>query len=242
MATLDVFNMKREKVGSIDLSDEVFATDVKEHLFYEVVKAQLASRRQGTQSAKERAAVSGSSKKLYKQKGTGRARHGSIRAPIYVGGGRAHPPRPRDWSYRPPRQVRVGALKSALSKFNTEGRLVVVDRFELPEVKTKGLILVLAALKAAKKALVVDNASNENLKLSIRNCADHQFLPPEGVNIYDLLRHDTLVLSRDAAKALEQRCLRNAGEDTVTTETSAPQKAPAKARAGHVRAQKEGAK
>jgi large subunit ribosomal protein L4 len=242
MATLDVFNMKREKVGSIDLSDEVFATDVKEHLFYEVVKAQLASRRQGTQSAKERAAVSGSSKKLYKQKGTGRARHGSIRAPIYVGGGRAHPPRPRDWSYRPPRQVRVGALRSALSKFNKEGRLVVVDRLELPEVKTKGLILVLAALKAAKKALVVDNASNENLKLSIRNCADHQFLPPEGVNLYDLLRHDTLVLSRDAAKALEQRCLRNAGDDAAAKETSVPEKAPAKARTSQARAQREGAK
>jgi large subunit ribosomal protein L4 len=214
MATLDVFNMKREKVGSIDLSDEVFATDVKEHLFYEVVKAQLASRRQGTQAAKERSAVSGSSKKLYKQKGTGRARHGSIRAPIYVGGGRAHPPRPRDWSYRPPRQVRVGALKSALSKFHKEGRLVVVDRFELPEVKTKGLLSALSALKTAKKALVVDSASNENLKLSIRNCVDHQFLPPEGVNLYDLLRHDTLVLSKDAAKALEVRCLGKANGTT----------------------------
>jgi large subunit ribosomal protein L4 len=232
MATLDVFNMKREKVGSIDLSDEVFATDVKEHLFYEVVKAQLASRRQGTQSAKERAAVSGSTKKLYKQKGTGRARHGSIRAPIYVGGGRAHPPRPRDWSYRPPRQVRVGALKSALSKFHKEGRLVVVDRFELAEVKTKGLIVALGALKAAKKALVVDHSTNENLKLSIRNCEDHQFLPPEGVNLYDLLRHDTLVLSKDAAKALEQRCLRQAGDPTPDTEVAAaaPAKAPVKAR------------
>jgi large subunit ribosomal protein L4 len=238
MATLDVFNMKREKVGSIDLSDEVFATDVKEHLFYEVVKAQLASRRQGTQSAKERAAVSGSSKKVYKQKGTGRARHGSIRAPIYVGGGRAHPPRPRDWSYRPPRQVRVGALKSALSKFNKEGRLLVVDRFELPEVKTKGLILVLGALKAAKKALVVDSASNENLKLSIRNCADHQFLPPEGVNLYDLLRHDTLVLSRDAAKALERRCLRSAGDDEASTDVVPP----VRAAASKARTQKEAAK
>jgi large subunit ribosomal protein L4 len=231
MATLDVFNMKREKVGSIDLSDEVFATDVKEHLFYEVVKAQLASRRQGTQSAKERAAVSGSTKKLYKQKGTGRARHGSIRAPIYVGGGRAHPPRPRDWSYRPPRQVRVGALASALSKFHKEGRLVVVDRFELPEVKTKGLIVALGTLKAAKKALVVDHATNENLKLSIRNCEDHQFLPPEGVNIYDLLRHDTLVLSKDAAKALEQRCLRKPGDSqgaAAQVAAAAPAKAPAK--------------
>src|SRR5580692_7846330 len=140
MATLDVFNMKREKVGSIDLSDEVFATDVKEHLFYEVVKAQLASRRQGTQSAKERAAVSGSSKKLYKQKGTGRARHGSIRAPVYVGGGQAHPPRPRDWAYDPPRRVRAQALTSALSKFGKEGRLLVVERFELSEMKTKKLV------------------------------------------------------------------------------------------------------
>jgi large subunit ribosomal protein L4 len=230
MATLDVFNMKREKVGSIDLSDEVFATEVKDHLFYEVVKAQLASRRQGTQSAKERSAVSGSTKKLYKQKGTGRARHGSIRAPIYVGGGRAHPPRPRDWSYRPPRQVRVGALKSALSKFHKEGRLVVVDRFELAEVKTKGLILALGALQAKKKALVVDAASNENLRLSIRNCEDHQFLPPEGVNLYDLLRHDTLVLSKDAAKALEQRCLRTAGEGASPVPVPVPAKAKAPAK------------
>jgi len=215
LATLDVFNMKREKVGSVELADEVFSTEVKEHLFYEVVKAQLASRRQGTQSAKERAAVSGSTKKLYKQKGTGRARHGSIRAPIYVGGGRAHPPRPRDWSYRPPRQVRVGALRSALSMFLKEGRLVVVDRFELPEIKTKGLLAALGALKVttpregtkSAKALVVDVTSNENLRLSIRNSPVHQYLAPEGVNLYDLLRHDTLVLSKDAAKLLEQRCL-----------------------------------
>jgi large subunit ribosomal protein L4 len=223
MATLDVFNMKREKVGSIDLADEVFATEVKEQLFYEVVKAQLASRRAGTQSGKERAAVSGSTKKLYKQKGTGRARHGSIRAPIYVGGGRAHPPRPRDWSYRPPRQVRVGALRSALSKFNKEGRLVVVDRFELGEVKTKGLLAALGALRAAKKALVVDASTNENLKLSIRNCVDHQFLPPEGLNVYDLLRHDTLVLSKDAAKALEIRCLRKPGNGAEATEGASHQ-------------------
>ncbi len=209
MAKIDVFNMKREKVGSVDLADEVFGAEVKEHLFYEVVKAQLASRRQGTQCAKNRSAVSGSSKKLYKQKGTGRARHGSIRAPIYVGGGRAHPPRPRDWSYRPPREVRVGALRSALSKFVKEGRLVIVDRFELGEIKTKALVAALATLKAAKKALVVDAQTNENLRLSIRNCKDHAFLPPEGLNVYDLLRHDTLVLSKDAAKALEQRCLKS---------------------------------
>jgi len=213
MATVDVYNMKREKVGSLDLADEVFGAEIKEHLFWEVVKAQLASRRQGTASAKERSAVSGSSKKLYKQKGTGRARHGSIRAPIYVGGGQAHPPRPRDWSYRPPQKVRVGALRSALSKFVKEGRLVVVDRFDLPEIKTKGLLSALDVLKAEKKTLVVDHRTNENLVLSIRNAKDHQFLPPEGVNVYDLLRHDTLVLSKDAAKALEQRLVAGSNSD-----------------------------
>ncbi|HEY4016994.1 MAG TPA: 50S ribosomal protein L4 [Polyangiaceae bacterium] len=211
MATFDVVNMKREKVGSIDLADEVFGTEVREHLFYEVVKAQLASKRQGTQSAKNRAAVSGSTKKLYKQKGTGRARHGSIRAPVYVGGGQAHPPRPRDWSYQPPRKVRALALSSALSKFGKEGRLLVVDRFELTEIRTKMLVDALATLRAQAKTLVVDSQENQKLRLSIRNCKEHQFLPPEGVNVYDLLRYDTLILSKDAAKALEQRCLKQAG-------------------------------
>jgi len=211
MATIDVYNLKREKVGTVDLSDEVFATEVKEHLFYEVVRAQLASARQGTAAAKNRSAVSGSTKKLYKQKGTGRARHGSIRSPVFVGGGQAHPPRPRDWSYRPPRQVRLGALASALSKFHKEGRLVVVDRFEVPEIKTKNVLSALQTLKTNRSTLVVDTAANENLRLSIRNCKEHQFLPPEGVNVYDLLRYDTLVLSKDAAKALEERLLKKAG-------------------------------
>jgi large subunit ribosomal protein L4 len=204
---LDVFNMKREKVGSLDVADEVFAGEVKEQLFYEVVKAQLASRRQGTASAKERSAVSGSTKKVYKQKGTGQARHGSKRAPVFVGGGQAHPPRPRDWSYRPPRQVRIGALKSALSKFAKEGNLIVIDKLELKEIKTKGLLSAFTTLKTKKKVMVVDSAENENIKLSMRNCRDHQFLPPEGVNVFDLLRHDTLIVSKDAAKKLEARCL-----------------------------------
>jgi large subunit ribosomal protein L4 len=207
MATVDVYNLKREKVGSVDLADEVFATDVKEQLFHEVVVAQLASRRAGTHAAKERAAVSGSSKKIYKQKGTGRARHGSIRAPIFVGGGRAHPPKPQDWSYRPPRRVRVAALKSALSLILKEGRLTVVDSIDLGEVKTKKLAGVLSTLQAGKKTLVVDDGNNQNLRLSIRNLEDKLFLPPEGVNVYDLLRHDHLVLSKGAVKALEARCL-----------------------------------
>ncbi len=210
MATFDVFNMKREKVGSIDLADEVFGAEVREHLFYEVVKAQLASKRQGTQCAKNRSAVSGSTKKIYKQKGTGRARHGSIRAPVFVGGGKAHPPRPHDWGYEPPRRVRALALTSALSKFGKEGRLLVVESFDLGEVKTKKLVETLGTLQAKRKTLVVDSQANASLRLSIRNCKDHQFLPPEGVNVYDLLRHDTLILSREAAVALEKRCLRQA--------------------------------
>jgi large subunit ribosomal protein L4 len=207
MAKVDVYNLKREKVGSVDLADEVFATDVKEQLFHEVVVAQLASRRAGTRAAKERSAVAGSSKKIYKQKGTGRARHGSIRAPIFVGGGRAHPPKPQDWSYRPPRRVRVAALKSALSLILKEGRLTIVDSIDLGEVKTKKLAGVLVTLQAGKKTLVVDDGGNQNLRLSIRNLEDKLFLPPEGVNVYDLLRHDHLVLSKGAIKALEARCL-----------------------------------
>jgi large subunit ribosomal protein L4 len=210
MAKIDVFNLDRQKVGELELADEVFAVEVKEHLLHEVVTAQLASRRAGTHAAKERSAVQGSKKKLYKQKGTGNARHGAIRAPIYVGGGRAHPPRPQDWSYRPPRQVRAGALRSALSLIFKEGRLTVVDQLALSEPKTKRLASVLATLKADGPTLVVDNGENQNLRLSIRNMDRSQFLPPEGVNVYDLLRHDHLVLSRDAAKALEARCLERA--------------------------------
>ncbi len=209
---LKVFNLKREEVGSLELSDEVFGAEVKENLFYEVVKAQLASRRSGTKATKERSAVRGSTKKLYKQKGTGNARQGSARAPHHAGGGHAHALEPQDWSYRPPRKVRVAALKSALSLFAKEERLIVVDSFDLSEIKTKAILGALGALKAEKKALVVDSASNDKLVRSIRNAASHQFLPPEGVNVYDLLRHDHLVVSKEAAKTLEARCLGKAAE------------------------------
>jgi large subunit ribosomal protein L4 len=203
-----VFNLKNEEVGSVDLSDEVFGAEVKEALFYEVVKAQLASRRQGSKATKERSGVRGSSKKLYKQKGTGRARQGTVRAPHHAGGGMAHALEPKDWSYRPPRKVRIAALKSALSYFAKEQRLIVVDKFDLAEIKTKAIVGALSALKADKKALVVDDGSNEKLVKSIRNVAAHRFLPPEGVNVYDLLRHDHLIVTKDAAKKLEERCLK----------------------------------
>jgi large subunit ribosomal protein L4 len=161
-----VYNLKREEVGKLDLSDEVFASEVKDHLFYEVVKAQLASRRAGTKATKERSGVRGSSKKLYKQKGTGRARQGSIRAPHHAGGGMAHALEPKDWSYRPPRKVRIAALKSALSLFAKENRLIVVDSLELAEIKTKALVGTLGTLKADKKALVVDDKANDKLQKS----------------------------------------------------------------------------
>jgi large subunit ribosomal protein L4 len=212
---LPVYNLKRESVGEIDLSDEVFGAEVKEHLFYEVVKAQLASRRAGTKATKERSAVSGSTKKLYRQKGTGNARQGSLRAPHHSKGGVAHALEPKDWSYRPPRKVRIGALKSALSLFAKEGRLLVLESIDLPEIKTKAFAQTLGTLKADKKALVVDERGNDKLVKSIRNLEDHHYLPPEGVNVYDLLRHDHLIVSKAAAKALEARCLDGAHPQAV---------------------------
>ena len=209
---LPVYNLKRESIGEIDLSDEVFGAEVKEHLFYEVVKAQLASRRAGTKATKERSAVSGSTKKLFRQKGTGRARAGSIRAPHRPGGGMAHALEPKDWSYRPPRKVRIGALKSALSLFAKEGRLLVLDTLDLGAIKTKALVVALGVLQADKKSLVVDQKGNDTLVKSIRNLENHHFLPPEGVNVYDLLKHDHLIVSKAAAKALEARCLDGGGE------------------------------
>jgi large subunit ribosomal protein L4 len=202
---LPVYNLKRESVGEIELDDAVFGAPVKEQLLYEVVKAQLASRRSGTKATKERSAVAGSTKKLYRQKGTGRARQGSIRSPHHSGGGVAHALEPKDWSYRPPRKVRLGALRSALSLFAKENRLIVVDAFDLAEIKTKSVASALSALQADKKALIVDAKGNEKLEKSVRNLEAHQYLPPEGVNVYDLLRHDHLVVSKDAIKAIEAR-------------------------------------
>ena len=202
-----VYNLERKEVGDLELADEVFGAEVKEHLFYEVVKAQLASRRAGTRATKERSAVSGSSKKLYRQKGTGRARQGSIRAPHHPGGGMAHALEPKDWSYRPPRKVRIGALKSALSLFAKEGRLIVCDSLELKEIKTNAFVSALGKLEANKKSLVVDAVGNDKLKKSIQNLEHHHYLPPEGVNVYDLLRHDHLIVSKAAVKKLEERCL-----------------------------------
>jgi large subunit ribosomal protein L4 len=201
-----VYNLNRENTGEIELSDEVFGADVNEDLLYEVLKAQLASKRQGTAAVKNRAARQGSSAKIYRQKGTGRARHGSIRAPIFRKGGIAHGPKQRSYAYRPPRKMRLGALKSALSLKAKEGRLTIVDDFELEAIKTKALAQTLGRLEVATSAVVVDDVTNEKLRLSARNLPTHLVLPPEGVNLYDLLRHEHLVLTKAAVEALQARC------------------------------------
>lgn len=205
MPKVKVYNLSGKGVGEIELSDTVFDATVNEAVLYDVLKAQLASKRKGAASAQTRAEVSATGRKLYKQKGTGNARHGSRRAPIFVGGGVVHGPKPRDFGYRPPRKMRLGALKGALSLKLREGKLQVVKDFELAEIKTKKLVEVLGKLKVDSGALIVDG-DNDKLRLSARNLQNHSVLRPEGVNLYDLLRHEHLVLTETAVEALEARC------------------------------------
>jgi large subunit ribosomal protein L4 len=198
MAKVSVYNLQKQSVGDFELSDAVFGVEVN------VLKAQLASRRAGTAKTKLRPEVSGSTRKLYRQKGTGAARHGAIRASHYVGGGKAHGPQPRDYSYRPPRKMRAGALASALSLKLKQGQLIVLDAFQLNEIKTKALAGILKTL-GANNSLIVDAGDNENLRMSTRNMTRSSFLPPEGVNLYDVLRHESLILTKDAATQLQNR-------------------------------------
>lgn len=198
---LDVYNLENAKVGEVDVSDEVFGAPVKPHLHHEVVKWQLARRRRGTHKVKSRSEVKGSGRKLFKQKGTGRARHGDIKAPIFVGGGQVHGPTPRDYSYKLPKKVKRGALRSALSQKVAEGRVKVVDGFELNAPKTKEALSALSALGAVN-ALVVD-VDNETLKLSVRNLPKSKFVPTIAVNVRDLIHHDYLVITRGAIEAID---------------------------------------
>jgi large subunit ribosomal protein L4 len=206
MPKVKVHNLSGKAVGEIELSDAVFDAIVNESVLYDVLKAQLASKRKGAASAQTRAEVTATKRKMYKQKGTGNARHGSRRAPIFVGGGTVHGPKPRDFGYRPPRKMRLGALKGALSLKLREGQLRVVEDFELAEIKTKKLVEVLGKLEVNGGALIVDGKDNDKLRLSARNLQNHSVLPPEGVNLYDLLRHEHVVLTKGAVEALEARC------------------------------------
>lgn len=207
---VDVYNLKREKVGEIELADAVFNAVVKQHLMHEVVRAQRAAKRSGTACVKERNAVSGGGRKPFRQKGTGRARQGSSRSPNHVGGGVIHGPRPRSYAFRPPRNVRRGALRSALSLRAKEEKILVLEDFELEEIGTKRLAEILSGLEI-EGGLLVDRVGNEKLKLSARNLAHHSFLPPEGVNVYDVLRHDQIVMTRDAAMSLGEALSRPRG-------------------------------
>lgn len=202
MPTVKVRNLKNEEIGEAELSEAVFGAELNESLIHSAVKAFLANARQGTVGTKTRGDVSGSGKKLWKQKGTGRARIASIRSPLWKGGGNVHGPQSRDWSQNLPKKMRRGALRSALSERLREGNLVVIDEFVLGAAKTKEFVSALAALGLEGKTLVVDTVDNENLLLASRNVKRAKVVGASGVNIYDVLYHEKLVFSRSAAESL----------------------------------------
>ena len=208
MPKLDVKNISGTNVGSIELDDAVFGAEIHEHLLWETVKWQLAKRRAGNASTKRLGEVRGSSKKVWKQKGTGQARQGSRQAPHWVGGAKVFGPKPRDYGYELPRKAKRTALRSALSLRASENKIIVVDRFAVdgPKGSTKRVAGVLAALGVAQpdhKVLIVDGKTNSNLVHGAHNLKSSQWIATEGVNVYDILRHQTLVLTQDAVKQIE---------------------------------------
>jgi large subunit ribosomal protein L4 len=206
MATLDIINLSGEKVGEIELADAVFSAPVKEHLLHEVVVAQRAARRSGTASTKGRSEVRGSTRKVYRQKGTGRARHGSIRAPIYVGGGVVFGPKPHKYDKHTSKKVRRSALRSAISLRVGEQKLLVLQDLQLSEIKTKRVAQILEKL-GVDRGLIVDDKGNMELIKSARNLQRSKYIAPEGLNVYDILRHDVLLVTAPAAKQIEERLL-----------------------------------
>jgi large subunit ribosomal protein L4 len=206
---IDVVNTENAKVGDVEVDDSVFASRVKSWLFYEVVKAQMANRRAGTQSTKTASEVRGTGKKPFKQKGTGRARQGSTRATHMRGGAVALGPKPRSYAYKVPRKMVQGALRSALSLRLSESKLHVVQGWSPESPKTKDAIKVLSAFEA-QKALVVGTRDDENLRLSVRNLPNAKYLPVEGLNVYDVLKYDHLFINVDVIEGLSTR-LKTAG-------------------------------
>lgn len=204
MPTVDIFNLQREKVGSIELADGVFGAPVKEHLFYDMVRYQLAARRAGTHAVKGRAQVSGGGRKPWKQKGTGRARQGSTRSPQWRGGGVVHGPHPRSHAIDLPKKVRRAALRSALSRRCGEQALWVVDSFTLPEIKTRSVVNVMQTF-ALEDMLLVLSQKDEVVLRSARNLQKVTVLPVEGLNVYDVLRHRNLVVTADAVEQIVAR-------------------------------------
>jgi len=203
MPTLDVINQEKKKVGTIDLSDDVFGTDVNVALVHQVIKAQLAGRRQGTAKTKVKSEVRGGGKKPFKQKGTGNARQGSSRSPLNPGGGQSFGPQPRSYEQATPKEMMRGALRSALSDRVKSARLLVVDEFKLSAIKTKTFQNVINTL-GLEQLLIVDDA-NKNLELSGRNIPHVKILRTEGLNVYDVVRHEWIIITKRAAKAVEAR-------------------------------------
>ncbi|MGI9103918.1 MAG: 50S ribosomal protein L4 [Terriglobales bacterium] len=212
MAKIDVLNLSGEKTGSFELADEVFGA-VNEDLLWEAVKHYRAAHRAGTHATKNRKLVSGAGKKLWRQKGTGRARVGSIRSPLWRHGGTVHGPQPRSYDYSFPKKKLLGALRSALASKFADGKLTVVDKFELAEVKAKAFRQALDALKVESTALIVDGAGeNRNLQLSSRNLDGVELVRGNDVHPYHLLRYDRAIFSRPALEKLQDTLKKAAGK------------------------------
>ena len=203
MANVSVLNMEGKEVGSMELNDAVFGVEINEHLVHLAVVRQLANNRQGTQKAKTRSEVSGGGRKPWRQKGTGHARQGSIRAPQWTGGGVVFAPVPRDYEVKMNKKERRAALKSALTSKVQENKLVVVDSLALAEAKTKEMQKVLTNLKA-DKALVVTADDDQKVVLSARNIADVQTATVNTINVYDVMKHNTVVVTKDAVASIEE--------------------------------------
>ncbi len=203
MATVNVYNINGDQVGTIDLNDSVFGVEVNEGLVHQVVVAQLANKRQGTQSAKTRAEVSGGGKKPWKQKGTGHARQGSTRAPQWTHGGIVFAPKPRDYSVKVNKKERQAALKAVLSSRVAENKFVVVDDFSLSEIKTKKFVEVLENLKVSK-ALVVLKDEEKNTVLSAKNVPSVKTAIANTINVYDILKYDTVVIDKAVVEKIEE--------------------------------------
>jgi len=204
MPSVDVVDLNNAVVGSLDLADEVFDAPVNEDLLYEAVRHSRAGMRGGNAKTKTRHEVSGSGKKLWRQKGTGRARMGSIRSPLWRHGGTTHGPQPRDYSYKLPRKMLLGALRSALSAKLRDGELKVVQDFSLPDHKSKGMRAVLSQLEIAKTVLLVENGENKNLALGSRNLEGVTLVETKDVTVYNRLGHAQVLLSETAAKKLSE--------------------------------------
>ncbi len=206
MAVVDVINSSGKKVSQVDLNDEIFNVPVKKSVLHEVVTMQLANRRAGTASTKHRSDIRGSGRKLFRQKGTGRARRGNIKSPLLRGGGVAFGPKPKSWGFKVPKKVKKLALKMALSSKLKDDDILILDQFELEKIKTKAFTEIAGKLNM-ENALIVIDQQNENLEVSSRNLPEFKVMRFEGLNVYDILKHRTLVLLEASVKAIEGRLL-----------------------------------